>query len=102
MNSGRQWPSIAAPPASTPARCESTCVATSAGAKPFSRVEQNDGQAVPAAVDPPDVRPADVAAAELADVRVLERADEPVPRRDAAGEVPGDDQDREGQRNGIP
>ena len=35
-NSGRQCPSIAAPPASTPARCETTSVATSAGTNPFA------------------------------------------------------------------
>jgi len=35
-NSGRQWPSIAAPPASTPARWPTKSVASSAGAKPFA------------------------------------------------------------------
>src|SRR5581483_8771523 len=65
-------------------------------------VHQHDRQPVPAPVDPPHVRPADVAAAERADVRALESADDPVAGRDAAGQVAGDDQDRQRQRAGTP
>jgi hypothetical protein len=59
----------------------------------LERVHQNHGQAEPPAEDAPRVRPADVAAAVATDVRPLDRADEPVPRRDRAGDVAGDDGD---------
>src|SRR5438067_9524077 len=63
-------------------------------------VEKDDGQPVPAAVHAPDVRPADVAAAQGADVLVLERAHEPVAGGDAAGDVACRDQDREDHSTG--
>src|SRR5438093_11739718 len=65
-------------------------------------VEKHDRQPVPAAIHAPDVRPADVAAAEGADVLVLERAHEPVAGGDAAGDVASRDQDRERHSTGEP
>src|SRR5207253_7159839 len=41
--SGRQCPSIAAPPARTPTRCDTTIVATSAGTNPFAVSRKTTG-----------------------------------------------------------
>ena len=58
----------------TPARCDDELRRrANAGTKPFSDVEQDDRHAEPAAVRAPDVRGADVAAADRADVHVLEQ-----------------------------
>jgi hypothetical protein len=61
--------------------------------EPLERVDEDDRKAEPPPKDAPRVRPADVAAAVAADVGPLDRADEPVPGRDRAGEVAGDDGD---------
>jgi hypothetical protein len=70
--------------------------------EPLRRVDQDDRNAEPLAVRAPDVRRADVAAAVLPDVLVLEEPDEPVPRRDRAREVTGDDGEGELYLAGIP
>ena len=57
--------------------------------EPFGDVEQHHGRSETRPEAAPDVRGADVAAAELADVATLERPDEPVPEREAAGQVAG-------------
>jgi hypothetical protein len=43
MNTGRAWPTIAAAPASTPARWPATSVAESAGANPFAMSSSTTG-----------------------------------------------------------
>ena len=63
------------------------------GNEAFRGVDENDRQAEAPAEDAPDVGSADVAAAVLADVGPLDGADEPVPGRDRAGDIPGDDGD---------
>jgi hypothetical protein len=55
-------------------------------------VQEDDDRTKARAEAAPDVRGADVPAAELADVATLERPDEPVPEREAAGQVTGDEE----------
>jgi hypothetical protein len=57
-------------------------------------VDDDDGQPERPAVDAPHVGAADVPAPEAADVGVLDRADEPITRRDRPGEVPADNRER--------
>jgi hypothetical protein len=59
--------------------------------EPLQGVDEDDRQPEPPAEDPPDVGAADVAAAVAADIGMPDRRDEPVPGRDRAGEVAGDD-----------
>ena len=96
-NSGRQCPSIAAAPATMPERwCgETKSIPSSAGTKPLSTSSSTTGRAEPAAVGAPDVRRADVAGADLADVLVLERAGR---ASSPTGTSPGDSRARRGPR----
>jgi hypothetical protein len=59
-------------------------------------VEQDDRDAQPRAEAAPDVRRADVPAPVLADVLPPQQQDEPVPEREAAGQVAGEYQERIG------
>ena len=62
--------------------------------KALRRVQQHDRHAQPPAVDAPDVRPADVAAAVTPDVIVLDEPWEPVPPRHRAEYVARGDEER--------
>ena len=63
--------------------------------EPFGNVEQDHRNREPRPEAPPDVRRADVPAADRPDVDAAGPAHHPVAEREAAGEVPGDD---EGER----
>jgi hypothetical protein len=67
----------------------------------LERVDGDDREPVAASEDAPDVRPADVAAAERPDVDALRRADEPVAGRDRAGQVADQREECGGHRKAI-
>jgi hypothetical protein len=74
------------------------------GHEALQHIEHDHRNRVTRPEGPPDVRRADVPAADGPDVHALRRADDPVPEREAAGQVADED---EGERlddyfNGIP
>ena len=71
------------------------------GHEPLRDVEEHDGHAVPPAERTPDVRRADVPAADGADVDVLRRAHEPVPEGHGPDEVGRGDEERRRHRSGA-
>src|SRR5262245_5992072 len=63
------------------------------GHEPLREVEHDHGSTEAGAEAPRDVRGADVAAPEAADIAALEDPDEPVAEREAAGQVAGQDEE---------
>jgi hypothetical protein len=62
------------------------------GHEALGHVEHDHRDRVPSAEAPPDVRRADVPAADPADVLAARPPDDPVPGRDAAGQIPEKDE----------